>query len=154
CGTGRAGRCCATRWLDTSQPPRFRHRSVVSRCLWGTGCAVRYVRWWRTHCFRGRCIRKECSIATDCAAIGKTIFPASATANGEFGLCLRSSGGAVHCRKMIHFMPQQSPSEKRITSLDGLRAVSIGLVLVSHLFGTQNFFGRNAIPFVGNLGKL
>ena len=55
---------------------------------------------------------------------------------------------------MIHFMPQQSPSEKRIPSLDGLRAVSIGLVLVSHLFGTQNFFGRNAIPFVGNLGKL
>lgn len=42
----------------------------------------------------------------------------------------------------------------RIPSLDGLRAVSILLVLFSHLLGTQYFFGRDLLRFTGDLGNL
>ena len=43
----------------------------------------------------------------------------------------------------------------RIASLDGLRAVSIGLVVLAHLAGTRNFLGRASIlgP-VGDIGNL
>jgi peptidoglycan/LPS O-acetylase OafA/YrhL len=40
----------------------------------------------------------------------------------------------------------------RIPSLDGLRALSIGFVLLGHLCGTQGFV--KAIPHVGGLGEL
>jgi len=42
----------------------------------------------------------------------------------------------------------------RIPSLDGLRAVSIALVLFSHLLGTQNFLGRGWLERTGDLGNL
>ena len=34
---------------------------------------------------------------------------------------------------------RRAPNERRIPSLDGLRAISIAIVLVSHLAGTRNF---------------
>ncbi len=42
----------------------------------------------------------------------------------------------------------------RIPSLDGLRAVSIALVLFSHLLGTRNFLGRDFQQLTGDLGNL
>lgn len=48
----------------------------------------------------------------------------------------------------------QSDDKDRIPSLDGLRAVSIGLVLFSHLLGTRNFFGRGVLAVTGDLGNL
>jgi peptidoglycan/LPS O-acetylase OafA/YrhL len=43
---------------------------------------------------------------------------------------------------------------KRIPSLDGLRALSITLVLLAHLAGTQHFFGMPAMAPLGDLGNL
>ena len=42
----------------------------------------------------------------------------------------------------------------RITSLDGLRAVAILLVVFSHLLGTRNFPGREWLRYTGDLGNL
>ena len=45
-------------------------------------------------------------------------------------------------------------SARRIPSLDGLRAISIGMVLLSHLDGTQNFRSPQAIYWATDLGGL
>ena len=42
----------------------------------------------------------------------------------------------------------------RIRSLDGLRAISIGLVLLTHLAGTRGFFSMSAVAHFGDLGNL
>ena len=48
-----------------------------------------------------------------------------------------------------------SPAARRIPSLDGLRALSIALVIVSHLLGTRGFpFGTRAMGTVGDFGYL
>src|SRR5437868_1308237 len=44
--------------------------------------------------------------------------------------------------------------QKRIPSLDGLRAVAIGLVLVSHLAGARHFFSMHAVGTLGDVGNL
>ena len=50
-------------------------------------------------------------------------------------------------------MAASSPA--RIPSLDGLRALSIGLVILSHLLGTRGFpFGPRALGTVGDFGYL
>jgi peptidoglycan/LPS O-acetylase OafA/YrhL len=43
---------------------------------------------------------------------------------------------------------------RRIPSLDGLRAISICLVLLGHLAGTANFFPRSALAPAGDFGNL
>jgi peptidoglycan/LPS O-acetylase OafA/YrhL len=43
---------------------------------------------------------------------------------------------------------------RRIPSLDGLRGVSIGLVLLWHLAGTSNFYPRSALAPLGDIGNL
>jgi peptidoglycan/LPS O-acetylase OafA/YrhL len=43
---------------------------------------------------------------------------------------------------------------KRIPSLDGLRAISIGLVILSHLFGTRGFFLPTWVGNIFALGEL
>ncbi|MBV8843947.1 MAG: acyltransferase [Bryobacterales bacterium] len=43
---------------------------------------------------------------------------------------------------------------RRIPSLDGLRAISIGLVLFGHLCGTANFFPRSAFAPLGDFANL
>ena len=43
---------------------------------------------------------------------------------------------------------------RRIPSLDGLRAISIGLVLFWHLCGTSNFFPRSVFAPLGDFGNL
>ncbi len=42
----------------------------------------------------------------------------------------------------------------RVPALDGLRAVSIGLVLIAHLVGTRHFLWSSSSPLgdIGNLG--
>ena len=46
-------------------------------------------------------------------------------------------------------------ASRRIPSLDGLRAVSIVLVIVSHLLGTRGFpWGPRALGTVGDFGYL
>ncbi len=48
-----------------------------------------------------------------------------------------------------------SAPARRIPSLDGLRALSISLVIVSHLLGTRGFpFGTRALGTVGDFGYL
>src|SRR5262245_12713722 len=47
-----------------------------------------------------------------------------------------------------------SGSATRIPSLDGLRAVSISLVLLGHLAGTRHFFPAAAIGRFGDIGNL
>jgi len=48
-----------------------------------------------------------------------------------------------------------SPSPRRIPSLDGLRALSIALVILSHLIGTRGFpVGQRALGTVGDFGYL
>jgi peptidoglycan/LPS O-acetylase OafA/YrhL len=42
----------------------------------------------------------------------------------------------------------------RIPSLDGLRAISIGMVLFSHLYGTRNFNVPREVGILGDLGEL
>lgn len=42
----------------------------------------------------------------------------------------------------------------RIPSLDGLRAISIALVLLAHLSGTRNFFPVTLLSYVGDIGNL
>lgn len=42
----------------------------------------------------------------------------------------------------------------RIASLDGLRAVSIALVMLSHLCGTRHFLGYHSLDSLGDLGQL
>ncbi len=47
------------------------------------------------------------------------------------------------------------PSVRRIPSLDGLRAISIALVLLSHLLGTRGFpVGDRALGAIGDFGYL
>jgi peptidoglycan/LPS O-acetylase OafA/YrhL len=46
------------------------------------------------------------------------------------------------------------PASKRIPSLDGLRALSIGLVLLGHLAGTRHFLSHEAVARFGDLGNL
>jgi peptidoglycan/LPS O-acetylase OafA/YrhL len=55
--------------------------------------------------------------------------------------------------EMRGFFPA-ADDPSRIPSLDGLRAVSISLVLFSHLLGTQYFFGRRWLQYAGDLGNL
>jgi peptidoglycan/LPS O-acetylase OafA/YrhL len=43
---------------------------------------------------------------------------------------------------------------RRIPSLDGVRAISIGLVLLWHLAGTSNFLPRSALAPLGDVGNL
>jgi len=43
---------------------------------------------------------------------------------------------------------------RRIPSVDGLRAISIGLVLFGHLAGTSNFFPRSTFAPLGDFGNL
>jgi peptidoglycan/LPS O-acetylase OafA/YrhL len=45
-------------------------------------------------------------------------------------------------------------SVRRIPALDGLRAVSIGLVLIGHLAGTPRFASLSAIQLFGDVGNL
>jgi peptidoglycan/LPS O-acetylase OafA/YrhL len=45
-------------------------------------------------------------------------------------------------------------SLRRIPALDGLRAVSIGLVLIGHLAGTPRFASVSAIQLFGDVGNL
>lgn len=48
-----------------------------------------------------------------------------------------------------------STDARRIPSLDGLRALSIGLVILSHLLGTRGFpFGPRALGTIGDFGYL
>lgn len=48
-----------------------------------------------------------------------------------------------------------SDASRRIPSLDGLRALSIGLVILSHLLGTRGFpFGPRALGTIGDFGYL
>ncbi len=48
-----------------------------------------------------------------------------------------------------------SDASRRIPSLDGLRALSIGLVILSHLLGTRGFpFGPRALGTLGDFGYL
>ena len=43
---------------------------------------------------------------------------------------------------------------RRIPSVDGLRAISIGLVLFGHLAGTSNLFPRSTFAPLGDFGNL
>ena len=43
---------------------------------------------------------------------------------------------------------------RRIPSVDGLRAISIGFVLFGHLAGTSNFFPRSTFAPLGDFGNL
>src|ERR1035441_6727486 len=45
-------------------------------------------------------------------------------------------------------------AESRIPSLDGLRAISIVLVLFAHLCGSPGFLGYGAMRFTGGVGPL
>ncbi len=45
-------------------------------------------------------------------------------------------------------------SKNRIPSLDGLRAVSIALVIFGHLCGTQGFFGQALYRRTGDVANL
>src|SRR5438067_6736963 len=53
-------------------------------------------------------------------------------------------------------MPQKAPvaASRRMPSLDGLRAVSIALVLVGHLAGSRGFLSFDTIAKAGDLGNL
>src|SRR2546425_10051183 len=57
----------------------------------------------------------------------------------------------LHARARLESRPA---SMKRIPSLDGLRALSISLVLVAHLAGTHHFFTTQAVAQLGDLGNL
>jgi peptidoglycan/LPS O-acetylase OafA/YrhL len=46
------------------------------------------------------------------------------------------------------------PHMSRIQSLDGLRAIAISLVIISHCFGTPYFFPKSAQRFAGDIGSL
>ncbi len=50
--------------------------------------------------------------------------------------------------------PEAARASSRLPSLDGLRALSIGLVLVGHLEGTANFPQALYLGTLGNLGNL
>lgn len=52
-----------------------------------------------------------------------------------------------------HTNPKVPHEVGRIPSLDGVRAVAIILVLISHSFGTENFLSRDWIPRIGDLGN-
>src|ERR1700693_1468917 len=43
-------------------------------------------------------------------------------------------------------------TRNRISSLDGLRAISIACVLLAHLSGTRNFFRSDVFELYGNFG--
>lgn len=50
--------------------------------------------------------------------------------------------------------PNRKGGERRIPSLGGLRAISIGLVLLAHLTGCQNFFSADFLRPAGDIGNL
>src|SRR5689334_14518048 len=53
-------------------------------------------------------------------------------------------------------MPQNAPgvTSRRLPSLDGFRAVSIGLVVIGHLAGSHGFLSFGVVGKAGDLGNL
>src|SRR5580704_2695764 len=67
------------------------------------------------------------------------------------GAVRRRRGGDMECEARVRFLAP-SASVARIASLDGLRALSIAMVLYAHLFGADNFIEREVRTNLGELG--